>query len=384
MHYFSQVLPELPIDDWVQQARSTASSEVTEVLRQKYPKDLKDFAVLISSAAEPFVETLAHRSQQETQKRFGKTIQLFAPLYLSNECINICRYCGFSRNNKIPRITLGLDQVAANVERLVHQGFRSLLLVAGEHPKYVSNGYMEACIHQCLESVPSVLIEIAPMEVEGYQPLAAAGSEGVVVYQETYHHPTYRELHTAGPKKNYSWRLDSPERAYAAGFRKLGIGVLFGLYDWRQEAIALAAHARYLLKHCWRAQLNLSLLRLRPAAGGFSSNPQFQLSDRILVQLICALRLLLPTVGIVLSTRESPNLREHLIPLGITTMSAGSSTEPGGYSHFDEATWQPRRTQPGEQFHISDERSPASIAALIQKKGYEPIWKDFDQVLVKN
>jgi 2-iminoacetate synthase len=212
--------------------------------------------------------------------------------------------------------------------------------------------------------------------------MTAAGAEGLVVYQETYHEPTYRQLHTAGPKKHFGWRLDTPERGYAAGFRRLGIGALFGLHDWREEAVALAAHAQHLRKHCWRSYLTVALPRLRPAAGGFQVSPENALGDRDLAQLLCALRLFLPTAGLVLSTREPPRLRDGLCALGVTHMSAGSCTEPGGYSHFDEDHWTPTRAQPGEQFHIADERPPDVVAAMLRAHGLEPVWKDHDLALV--
>lgn len=356
---------------------------VDAILARGRAADLRDFATLLSPAATGRLEAMAKLSQRISQQHFGRTIRLFAPIYLSNECINICKYCGFSRNNPIPRITIGVEQVEAEVRKLAGQGFRSLLIVAGEHPKYVSNGYVEEVIRRCLPIMPSIALELGPLETEPYRPLVRAGCESLVVYQETYHQQTYQDLHTAGPKKHFHWRMETPERAYAAGFRRLGIGALLGLYDWRFEALAVAAHAHYLARHCWKAQVTISLPRMRPAAGGFQPETRFLMSDRELVQYICALRIFLPHAGIVLSTRESPSLRNGLVPLGITHMSAGASTEPGGYSHFDENLWVQTKDQPGEQFAIADERSPKVIAAMIRSHNYEPVWKDFDQSLVQ-
>jgi 2-iminoacetate synthase len=242
------------------------------------------------------------------------------------------------------------------------------------------------------------------METAEYLPITAAGADGLVVYQETYDRELYARLHTAGPKRNFDWRLETPERGYQAGFRRLGIGALFGLADWRAEAISVAAHAAYLLKHCWKAQVTLSLPRLRPCAGDFQ--PLTTLSDRELVQLITAFRLFLPDVGIVLSTRESGKLRDGLFPLGITHASAGSHTEPGGYTgagreaihqtvrgRIVESTEKPngqdpalnvgskRTTEATGQFDIADARSPAEIADLLRRLGYEPVWKDWDTAL---
>ncbi len=232
------------------------------------------------------------------------------------------------------------------------------------------------------------------METEEYIPLVKAGAEGLVVYQETYHVPTYQQLHIGGPKKDFYWRLDCPERAYNAGFRRIGIGALFGLADWKEEAIALASHLEYLLKHCWKAQLTVAFPRMRPAAGGF--RPKFVLPDREFVQLTCAMRICFPQVGIVLSTRETPEMRDALLPLGITMMSAGSHTEPGGYTgqgkealHHTVRGRQVALENPCDadegatpQFEISDPRSPAEIADLLRSRGYEPVWKDWDPAIL--
>lgn len=378
MPTFSHIFPTLPIVALEAQSRATPEARLAPMLRSGRAHTLEDFAALISPAAEAHLETFAQHSQALTQRHFGKVIRMFAPLYLSNECVNVCKYCGFSRHNPIPRITLPVDQVVREGQLLASRGFRSLLFVAGEHPKFVSNGYVVECIKHLLPMFPGISLELGPLETQDYIPMVRAGCEGLVVYQETYHEPTYATMHTAGPKKHYGWRMDTPERAYAAGFRRLGIGALYGLYDWRYEALALAAHAQYLLKTCWKAQVTISLPRLRPAAGGFQ--PVNPMTDRQLALLITAFRLLLPHAGIVLSTRENPKLRDGLMALGITSMSAGASTEPGGYSSFDE-NWTPG-DQPGEQFHIADERPPEVVAAMIRARGYEPVWKDFDRALV--
>jgi 2-iminoacetate synthase len=359
---------------------------------------LNDFANLISPAGAAFLETLGRRSQQLTRQRFGKVIRLFAPLYLSNECINNCKYCGFSRDNPILRVTLSIDDVLREARSLLAQGFRNILLVSGEHPKFVSNGYLADCIRALHAEIPSLSLEVGPMETQDYLPMVAAGAEGLVVYQETYDRTVYDAMHTAGPKRNFDWRLDTPERAYSAGFRRLGIGALYGLSDWRFEALSVAAHAEYLLRTCWKAQVTISLPRLRPCAGEFE--PLTHISDAELVQLICAFRLMFPDVGLVLSTRESPRLRNGLVPLGITLMSAGSHTEPGGYtgagkekihhtsrgrivelgaSEWAAAGPDPRATG---QFNIADDRSAGQVAELIRTLGYEPVWKDWDLALI--
>jgi 2-iminoacetate synthase len=390
---------QLPWSALLHRSQSASLASVRESLA-KPVLSLNDFSHLLSPAAGEQLEMLGRRSQQLTQQRFGKVIRLFAPLYLSNECINNCQYCGFSRDNPILRVTLSVEEVAAEAEALRAQGFRNVLLVAGEHPKFVSNAYLRECVAGLHEVFPSVSLEIGPLETEAYLPLVTAGADGLVVYQETYDRATYQQMHTAGPKRDFDWRLETPERAYAAGFRRLGTGALYGLSDWRREAIGVAAQASYLLRHCWKAQLTISLPRLRPCAGEFE--PLSPLTDRELVQLVCAFRLMFPDVGLVLSTREPPWLRNGLIPLGITLLSAGSHTEPGGYTGAGKdrlhrtdhgrmveltpgaSEWAnpARPTQTAtKQFEIADERSAGEVADLIRRLGYEPVWKDWDAAL---
>jgi 2-iminoacetate synthase len=354
----------------------------------KYTPFIQQFRKLLDPVGDARLDAMAQQSTGITRRFFGRTMRLFAPLYISNECINSCAYCGFSRENAILRVTLEQDEIAIEAHHLADLGFRNILLVAGEHPKFVSNGYLESCIRRLAELIPSISLEVAPMEAADYKPLVAAGAEGLVVYQETYDPAAYRELHTSGPKKDFSWRLDTPERAYEAGFRRIGIGELFGLSDWREEAVALAAHLEHLLKSCWRSQLTVSMPRLRPAAGEFE--PTHPLADRDFIHLLCALRITFPHVGIVLSTREPAALRDAVAPLGVTMMSAGSHTEPGGYTgqgtdnlHItrrgkitDDVI--PTASSATEQFAISDDRSPAEVAATLSAMGLDPVWKDWD------
>jgi len=354
---------------------------------------LRRFASLLEPKSGVELEAMARDAEKLTRQNFGRTMRLFAPLYLSNECVNICKYCGFSRDNPILRVTLSVDQVETEARHLWAHGFRNVLLVAGEHPKFVSSDYLAQCVARLAKFIPAISLEVGPMETVDYEPAVRAGAEGLVVYQETYDRAAYAELHTAGPKKDFDWRLDCPERAYAGGFRRLGIGALFGLSPWEQEALHLAAHVDYLLRHCWKSSVTVSLPRLRPAAGQFS--PRHDFNDRALVQVILALRLCFPQVGIVLSTREAPALRDRLARLGVTMMSAGSHTEPGGYTGAGEESI--HQTQRGkavaviaserehltatEQFAIADERSPSEVSARLRELGLEPVWKDWDAAL---
>ncbi len=332
-------------------------------------RDLGDFAALLSDAAGGRLEEMAALARATTLRRFGRTMHLFAPLYLSNECVSVCTYCGFSAGNEIARRTLSPDEVAAEGRALVERGFRSVLLVAGEHARIVSKGYLRDCVAALAPVVPQVSLEVQVWDTATYRDLVAAGADGLVVYQETYDRSTYAAVHRLGKKRNYDWRLAAPDRGAEAGMRRVGIGALFGLHDdWRSEALAVAAHARALLRRWWRVEVTVSLPRLRPCAG--APVPPGTLDDRHFVQLLCALRLLLPDVGLVLSTREAPAFRDAVLPLGVTHLSAGSHTEPGGYTGPSDAE---------PQFSVADERSPAEVATVLRRAGYDPVWKDWQR-----
>jgi 2-iminoacetate synthase len=301
-----------------------------------------------------------------TLQRFGRAVRLFAPLYVSNACLSSCTYCGFSKGLDVARRTLTVEQVVEEAQALVAQGFRHLLLVSGEHRVEVSADYLVACVVALRPFVPSLSIETQTWSDDTYARLVEAGLEGVVHYQETYDRGRYAETHVAGWKRDYDRRLSSTERAAEAGVRRLGIGVLLGLSaDWRADVHAVAEHAVWLQRHYWRTEVTVSLPRIKPSASGFQ--PLVPVTDAEYVQALCALRLVAPEVGIVLSTREAPPLRDGLVRIAVTTMSAGSSTEPGGYLHPGEAQ---------EQFAISDERTPAEVAAMLVAAGYDPVWKD--------
>jgi 2-iminoacetate synthase len=366
---FLDQLRELPIHALLERARAAADADVDHALEAER-RDLRDFAALLSPAAAARLEELAARAHEITVRRFGRTVQLYAPLYLSNECVETCTYCSFSRPNPIARRTLSADEVAAEARILRAQGFRHLLLVSGEHPRKVSPDYVAQVIARLAPDVPSLSVEVQPQTEEVYAQWTRAGAEGLVVYQETYDRDAYASVHLAGKKKDFDWRLATPERGAAGGMKRLGIGALFGLADWRFEAVHLAAHAEWLIRRYWRAFVSVSFPRLRPAA--FAVEPPRPVADAELVQMVCALRIFQPDVGIVLSTRERPELRDGMLRLGVTQVSAGSRTEPGGYSAPDEAE---------KQFAIEDARSAAEVARAIREHGYDPVWKDWEVAL---
>lgn len=371
----------------------TQFSAILDALPQRKSPLMERFSALLETKSPAQLEAMARESRAITRRHFGRTMRPFAPLYLSNECVNNCKYCGFSRDNPILRVTLTIEQVVREARHLVAQGFRNILLVAGEHPRFVSDGYLDECIRAIRDFVPTIGIEVGPMEAPEYAQMVQAGAEGLVVYQETYDRALYAEMHTAGPKRDFDWRLACPERGYEGGFRRIGIGALFGLSDWRLEALRLAAHLEHLYRQCWKASFTVAFPRLRPAAGGFT--PLTGFPDWALVQTLCAFRQCFPEVGIVVSTREPAKLRDALAPLGVTSMSAGSHTEPGGYTGAGtddlHLTVRGRRVDLNDkaddaraegQFGIADTRSPAAVASMLSAQGLDPVWKDWDPAIL--
>lgn len=347
----------------------TATAQDVERSLRSSRRTLWDFAVLISNSAATRLEDLAQASHELSVRRFGRAVRMFAPLYLSSECVSTCTYCGFSSDNPISRRTLDPDQARAEAETLVSLGFHHLLLVAGEHPRIINRDYLVSCVEAIAPIVDELSIEVQVWDTDTYRRLLAAGCDGLVVYQETYDRQTYKGVHLKGKKRNYNWRVTAPDRGAQAGMRRLGIGALLGLHgDWRSEALALAAHADALSRRWWRCDVSVALPRIQRAAGDFI--PADPVGDAHLVQLLCALRLVLADVGITLSTREPAGLRDALIPLGVTTMSAGSRTDPGGYTSPDLSD---------PQFEVSDHRSPAEVSIGLRNIGYDAVWKDWQR-----
>ncbi|MBV8203720.1 MAG: 2-iminoacetate synthase ThiH [Candidatus Eremiobacteraeota bacterium] len=363
---FAKVFSPQAIARALERAEHAKAADVRAALDSGAP-DAASFAALLSPQAASMLEEIAQAAHRATVARFGKTIALYAPLYLSNDCVCTCTYCGFSLGLDIARKTLRIDEVMREAQLLAGQGFRNLLLVSSEHPKLVPPSYVAQCVRETKRVAHYVALEIAAAEVPEYRQYVEAGCDGVVLYQETYDPEVYARHHQGGPKKRYAWRMDALERAAEAGVRHLGAGVLLGLADWRFDGLALIEHARYLQRHAWRSVVNVSLPRINPAAGDYT--PAKPVSDAQFVQLICALRIALPMAGIVLSTRETAALRDRLVPLGITHMSAGSSTEPGGYAEPGTS---------GEQFHLEDVRSSVVVAHALRELGYDPVFKDWE------
>ena len=332
--------------------------------------NLEDFKALISPAAEPYLEQMAQKSMLETQKRFGKTIQLYVPLYLSNTCSNSCVYCGFSHKNKIERVTLSEGQILEEAMAIKKMGFDHLLLVTGEHQKEAGFDYLMRAIEILRPHFSQLSVEVQPMSTEEYQQLIQVGLHAVYIYQETYHQENYKSYHPTGKKSVFKYRLETPDRLGKAGIHKIGLGCLIGLEDWRTDIWHTALHLSYLEKTYWQSRYSISFPRLRPSAGGFQ--PNMEISDRELLQVICAFRLLNQEVELSLSTRETPTFRDNVFKLGVTAMSAGSKTEPGGYAVQTKAL---------EQFEVSDQRSPKEVEEMLHQNQYEAVWKDWDRYM---
>lgn len=340
-----------------------------EAALNKRQRTLNDFMSLISPSALPYLEQMAIISNRLTQKRFGKTIQMYNPLYVSNECQNICTYCGFSLTNNFKRITLNDEQLLNEAAVLKSYGFDHVLLVSGEAYKNVGHEYFKNAIKLLSPYFSQISIEVQPLEQHEYKELINLGLHNVYVYQETYNKESYKEYHPKGKKSNFNYRLETPDRLGKSGIYKIGLGVLLGLEDWRTDSFFTALHLNYLEKTYWQTKYSISFPRLRPAVG--YDNPKIIMTEKELVQLICAYRIFNEEVELSMSTRESPKFRNNIIRLGITSISAGSKTDPGGYSNKLNAT---------EQFEISDERTPKEICEMIKNTGYEVVWKDWDEV----
>jgi 2-iminoacetate synthase len=330
----------------------------------------KDLLTLLSPRAADHLETMAQKARQLTIQHFGRTIQLYIPLYISNFCNSECIYCGFNRRNDIRRRKLTLEEIDTEARKIAATGMRHLLVLTGEAPKVTPLGYLTAAVEILKSYFASISIEIFPMETDEYVQLQKAGVDGVTVYQEVYDRRVYEQVHLAGRKTDYQYRLEAPSRSARAGFRWVNIGALLGLADPRKEAFFTALHAHYLTKRYLQTEISISMPRINPAEGGFQ--PPFPVDDRTFVQFLTAFRLFLPRAGIPISTRERSEFRDRLMHLGATRLSAGSRTDVGGYTQTDQANC--------KQFEISDERSVPQMVTAIKAGGLQPVYKDWELI----
>ena len=373
-HGFADIIDQWDWNETTDRIMSSTEDDVRRVLakarRNTRRLEPDDFMVLISPAAESFIEEMAQLSRHFTRERFGNTISMYIPMYVSNACANACVYCGFNHANKFERTILTMEQVEAECRAIKELApFDNLLIVSGEFPALCGTDYFENVLNVCRPYFNNMTIEIQPMKTEQYSRLVKAGLNGVVCFQETYRRETYKNYHPRGMKSVYDWRLNGYDRMGAAGVHKIGMGVLIGLEDWRTDLTMLARHLRYLQKKYWRTRYSVNFPRLCPSESGFK--PNVVMSDKELAQLTFAFRIFDHDVDISFSTRESKLFRNNMLSLGITSMSAGSRTEPGGYALNDGAL---------EQFEVTDGRTPVQVAEDIRANGYDVVWKDWDSI----
>lgn len=366
---FSEELKKYSWEETTEFIRSRTSRHV-EIALSKDQIGIEDFMALISPAAVPYLEVMARKAHHYTLERFGKTISMYIPLYVSNACTNACVYCGFNHSNPFTRVTLSQEQVKAECEAIKKLGpFENLLIVSGEFPRLNGVEYLEQVLKTARPYFSNLTIEVMPMKEKDYYRLTQSGLNGVVCFQETYNEKAYKTYHPKGMKSIFEWRVNGFDRMGAAGVHKIGMGVLIGLEDWRTDVTMLARHLRYLRKNYWRTRYSINFPRMCPAEGGYQ--PNVIMTDKELAQLTFAFRILDHDVDISYSTRESPEFRANMMKLGVTSMSAGSKTEPGGYVSSPDAL---------EQFEVTDSRNPLQVADEIRRLGYEPVWKDWDKI----
>jgi len=373
-HGFADIIGQYDWDETLTLVGNATEDDVNRVLaiarRNVKPLSPEDFAVLISKAASAHIEELAALSNRFTCERFGKTISMYIPMYVGNACTNKCVYCGFNHDNPFERTILTQKQIEEECKAIKRLGpFENLLIVSGEYPSLCGVDYLEKVLHTCRPYFHNLTIEVQPMRAADYERLTHSGLNGVVCFQETYHREAYRKYHPHGMKSHYEWRLNGYDRMGEAGVHKIGLGALLGLEDWKADTVMMARHLRYLQKKYWRCRYSVNFPRMRPSESGYQ--PKVVISDRELAQLTFAFRIFDHDVDISYSTREAPEYRDNMIRLGVTSMSAGSKTDPGGYSSVPESL---------EQFEVSDERTPMEVVAAIRAHGYDPVWKDWDSV----
>ena len=366
---FSEELKKYPWEETTATIMAMTAADVERALAKEHLDD-HDFMALVSPAAAPYLEQMARRSRAITERRFGKTVSMFIPLYITNSCGNSCVYCGFNCHNNFKRVILTPEEIEEECKAIKKLGpFENLLLVTGENPAKAGTDYIEKALQVCRPYFSNLTIEVMPLSTEDYERLTHSGLNGVTCFQETYHRERYKVYHPAGQKSNFEWRVNGFDRMGQGGVHKIGLGVLIGLEDWRTDVTMMARHLTYLHKNYWRTKYSVNFPRMRPSETGYQ--PNVVMTDRELAQITFAFRIFDPDVDISYSTREEHKFRNNMATLGVTTMSAGSRTEPGGYATHVNCL---------EQFAVSDSTSPARVAADLMAIGREPVWKDWDRV----
>ena len=373
---FSEELDKISWERTTEEIYAKTEADVRRALG-KGLLNVEDFKALVSPAAEPYLEVMAQLSRKYTLERFGRTMSMFIPLYITNSCTNSCVYCGFHASNPMKRTILTMEEIENELKAIKRLGpYENLLIVTGENPVKAGVPYLAKALDIAKRYFSNLKIEVMPLSAEEYKELTGHGLNGVICFQETYNRARYNVYHPRGQKANFEWRVNGFDRMGQAGVHSIGMGVLIGLEDWRTDITMMAYHLRYLQKHYWKTKYSVNFPRMRPAENeGFQ--PNVIMSDRQLAQVTFAMRIFDHDVDISYSTREPASIRDNMATLGVTTMSAESKTEPGGYYSYPQTL---------EQFHVSDERTAKEVTAALKGVGIEPVWKDWDQSfdLMKN
>ncbi len=366
---FSDEIRKIDWEETTQRIMGKTEADVVRALNKTHC-NVDDFMAMISPAGVKFLEPMAHLSRRYTREKFGNTINMFIPIYITNSCSNSCVYCGFHVQNKIKRIVLTEDEIVREYKAIKELGpFDNLLILTGENPKVAGVDYIARALDLAKPYFNNLQIEVMPLATEDYAELRNHGLNGVICFQETYHEANYKKYHPRGMKSNYEWRVNGFDRMGMAGVEKIGMGALIGLEDWRTDVTMLAYHLRYLEKTYWRTQYSVNFPRMRPSEnGGFQ--PNVVMTDRELAQVTFAMRIFDHDVDISYSTRETPEMRNNMATLGVTTMSSESHTDPGGYACYPQAL---------EQFHVADDRTTPQVVADLKKIGVQPVWKNWDR-----
>jgi len=365
----------LDVEPWLARVRASGPADVEAALAADRP-GLRELAALLSPAAAPYAEPLARQAQALTRRHFGRTIALYAPLYLSNYCVSGCAYCGFAADRRQPRHKLSPAEVEAELAALKQMGLQEILLLTGERTPQADVDYVRDCVRMAAEHFALVTVEVFPMTADEYRQLADAGCTGLTLYQETYDAERYAQVHRWGPKQDFLNRLEAPARALEGGLRLAGLGVLLGLAEPIADALRLYRHAVELEQRYWRAGYALSLPRLRPEVGGYRA--AHAVDDALLARMIWALRLCLPAAHLTLSTREAPRFRDGMAGVGVSRMSVASRTTVGGYHHAPAAEAGGCDGLTPGQFEVSDRRGVDEFCAALRAKGLEPVFKNWD------
>ncbi len=354
---------------WLELGHGATVTDVRAALETATPVE-RDLAALISPAAEAFLEPMAQRAAMLTRTHFGRTVSLYAPLYLSDYCAGGCVYCGFASDRQQARHRLEPSEYVAEMEAIKQLGFEEILLLTGERTPKADYEYLRGAVREAARQFAAVTVEAFPMTVEEYRGLVEAGCVGVTLYQETYDPVVYDQLHRWGPKRDYAARVEAPDRVLAGGMRQAGLGTLLGISDPVYDTISLFRHVKSLRQRYWQAGVTVSFPRVCAQEGGYE--PAFPISERYLAQVIFAFRICLPDVPLVISTREQARFRDGIAGVGISKMSAGSRTTVGGYRGRGESS--------GGQFHVNDPRGVNEVGMALRAKGLEPVFKNWDRV----